>query len=665
MAGELRANVVTTVRGDATNKLSKDLEGLTGRIKSVGSAAAGAAKGFAGLVATFATSKFVEGTITEAKNLERAMLGLDTVFGDLAPRMEQFSQNATQFGLSTSEAANASVFLGSVLQQYGISGNAAAAQTEKLTSLAADLAVTYGYDVQEALTAVTALFRGEYDPIEKFGVAMKQNEINAEKAARGLDKLTGAAGMQADAQIRLELLYERSAKAQGAFERGADTLVVQQEKLRATFANMQADLGAALIPAIADLFSELQPLIEEATPGLVAIFEVLGEVMMFLVDVFTDFFDHTTQIGDSVIELGATFQFLVEEIGGVQITLQDVFDFIRDGIDFVIEGFSLLLVVIHNAVIVVKVLGQMFDALINQDWDRLFNTNWYGLIENTIAAADAARDARIEFARLAAAARASLDPKNLGDQTEIWDALAAGAGTAGTDAGNSFKKNFNKGAAKTGKDFWERLTEEIEKQQSRMRLRDMGLSEALVESILGDAEWEKVFDRIIKGGKRAADELQRMFNQTAAGIRELEQIQADQNQRMADQAAQREAMIQGIVQRSFDASMEQFEKFRELLKDFTTTAVSAFGAFRELLFPEAELGRFEGGVVSLERSLLDLLETQKELFSEENRRTLQNYVTETAATMRAIGFARDELNKQLAEEQAKLEQQVSGRKSMF
>jgi hypothetical protein len=41
-----------------------------------------------------------------------------------------------------------------------------------------DLAATYGYDVQEALLGMTALFRGEYDPIEKFGVAMKQNEIN-------------------------------------------------------------------------------------------------------------------------------------------------------------------------------------------------------------------------------------------------------------------------------------------------------------------------------------------------------------------------------------------------------------------------------------------------------------------------------------------------------
>jgi hypothetical protein len=34
--------------------------------------------------------------------------------------------------------------------------------------------LTFGYDVQEALLAITALFRGEYDPIEKFGVAMKQ-----------------------------------------------------------------------------------------------------------------------------------------------------------------------------------------------------------------------------------------------------------------------------------------------------------------------------------------------------------------------------------------------------------------------------------------------------------------------------------------------------------
>jgi hypothetical protein len=109
---------------------------------------------------------------------------------------------------------------------------------------------------------------------------MKQNEINAVKAARGLDTLTGAAAMQADAQIRLELLYERSAKAQGAFERGADTLVVQQEKLRATFVNLQAALGEQLIPAVSELFAELAPLIEDLTPAAVEVFRFLGEVLI-------------------------------------------------------------------------------------------------------------------------------------------------------------------------------------------------------------------------------------------------------------------------------------------------------------------------------------------------------------------------------------------------
>jgi hypothetical protein len=52
--------------------------------------------------------------------------------------------------------------------------------------------------------------------------------------------------------------------------------------------------------------------------------------------------------------------------------------------------------------------------------------------------------------------------------------------------------------------------------------------EGLIDAILGSGDWEAIFDNIIQGGKRVASELQKSFNQTAAGLKELAAVQEAQ-----------------------------------------------------------------------------------------------------------------------------------------
>jgi hypothetical protein len=92
---------------------------------------------------------------------------------------------------------------------------------------------------------------------------------------------------------------------------------------------------------------------------------------------------------------------------------------------------------------------------------------------------------------------------------------------------------------------------------------------------------------------------------------------------------------------------------------------SAFDTFRRVLFPAEEFGRFEGAVVSLEQSLTELLQSQTELFTIDNRRILEDYVAESGQLMRAVAFSRDEIAALLAQTQTDLQRQVEERKSMF
>jgi hypothetical protein len=300
-------NIVSTFKGDG-------ISAATRQLGAFGSAAGGFGSTLSKVGATLASFglaakavEFTKTSIDSARDLERNMYSLNTVFGDMAPQMEAFAKGAHNIGLSQKDAAKASTFLGSVLKQSGFSMEDVTSETQKLVSLGVDLAATYGYDVQEALLGMTALFRGEYDPIEKFGVAMKQNEINSELAARGQDKLQGAARRNAEQIIRMELLYQRAADATGAFTGQSGNLFVEQKRLQAQFENMQAAVGTQLLPVMGDLVQALVPLVDEVMPRLSQMVTDSLPALKGFTDLIKDMSDDSTTTGQTMGFLADSF----------------------------------------------------------------------------------------------------------------------------------------------------------------------------------------------------------------------------------------------------------------------------------------------------------------------------------------------------------------------
>jgi hypothetical protein len=243
--------------------------------QSVGKSAAA----FAAFQGLAGAREFAVTSVEVTQRFERNMLALQQVFEEITPQLASFTREVENYGLSQSRAAQASVFLGSVLKQYGISTEESAIQTQRLVKLSQDLATTFGYDVQEALLAVTALFRGEYDPIEKFGVAMKQSEINARMAADGLVNLTVEEEALAMAQTRLTMLFERASDSIGAYARASDTLYVAQQQLGAVMENMQIAFGESLQKPIANVINQFTEFAQKYGPDVADIGKAIGEAI--------------------------------------------------------------------------------------------------------------------------------------------------------------------------------------------------------------------------------------------------------------------------------------------------------------------------------------------------------------------------------------------------
>jgi hypothetical protein len=665
MAGKINVPITTAIQGIAN--VQRQLSSLSKGITSIGRTAGVAAIGFATFAAGVKGADFAVQAIAGARDLERNILGLKTVFEEVTPQMRLFTRNAEEVGLSLNEASKSSVFIGSVLKQSGFSIEETADLTERLVRLGTDLSLTYGYDVQEALLGMTALFRGEYDPIEKFGVAMKQSEINSELAARGLDNLEGAARRFAEQQIRVELLFQRSQDAQGAFERGAGSLAVEQLRLQATFNNLRDTVASGLLPIMGELTQSFREGLDIAEPEIIKAFDALEPVLVnlntTLVPVLIDFgiqvvqiftqiidlvgkiLDPTTRVGESVAALFIQIESLFTTITGNQVTMEEVFGAIAEVIRFVADTIQSVIYLVENLIIGFQVAAEQTQALFTLDFETL-NKDWREYRDGLIRAKDAANEQKLATRLLNQELANQEFYLKKGNQAwaNSWIARGEWAKAQGkvpkaediVPPSDDFSKEGSKAAKNYVNEFIKKLKEDVQKQTAREQLGLRGASEGLIDAILGSEGWMKIWQQI-KSGKIVLKDLQDQFYATAAGAKEL-------NDAAAKAAKELEEYNEKVAKIN--------EKLAEDLKAIAEKAAEAKAGFKDLLdaftiLPtiEREVGKFEGQVTGYLDSILQSLKTafdNKDIL-EAGYKELQAFAKAELALLTQIGRQRDEL----------------------
>lgn len=209
-----------------------------------------------------------------ASDLEQSSGGVESVFKKSSSTIKKWAQGANQdVGLTENAYNQLATILGSQLKNMGISMDQVTGKTGDLITLGADLAATFGGPTSEAVAAISALMRGEADPIERYGVSIKQSDINARMAAKGLNGLSGEAAKQAQIMTTLELLSEQTADAQGQFAREANTAAGATERLKARLQDKATALGTYLLPAYTKIVTAINAKVEPAFNKLTAFIE--------------------------------------------------------------------------------------------------------------------------------------------------------------------------------------------------------------------------------------------------------------------------------------------------------------------------------------------------------------------------------------------------------
>jgi hypothetical protein len=605
----VKLTIATAVEQIGIKQAIASLERLGGQINKVGTGAARAAAGFVAFKAAQAGLSVVQQAYTQARDLERSMAGLKLVFEELTPEMEAFTKGATQLGLSQAEAAKSATFIGSVLKQSGIEMELNAKQTQRLVSLASDLAFVYGYDVTEALSGMTALFRGEYDPIEKFGVAMKQSEVNSELAALGLDKLEGSARRNAEAYIRMNMMLDRASDAEGAFADNTQSLYVQQEILQSTFNNVMATVGTGLLPVFTRLVAAITPLVEKLTPLLTAAFESLIPV----VDTFANNTDEMAKSFINAFNAGTKILGFLANLSVFIINNFDALVKLATQIGITIIAFKGLVGAIALFNLLSTAIGGTTNKLkglkiaLASTGIGLLAVGIGALAEKFLFAEDAANDAAnalINFDNIAGMTGTGLTPEGLipGSDFDTKRPKNLQPGYQETFIGRDdqwYTRTWNgtkwvikkmadayelpsepdSGAAKAKpvnpiKQFYDNLAEEVIKQRARLRLLNLGATEGLADAIISSGEgWYKVYLDLLKKGQAGVEALQNNFNKTAEGLKDQEAL----------------------------------KEFTKSVYDFVESITNITSAIDPLRTFEREIGKFERSAVDSLNSVEDAL----------------------------------------------------------
>lgn len=252
--------------------MQKSVTGLIGSISKIG-AAVGLAFGVKALI------DFGKEAINLASDLEEVQNVVDTVFGNMAESIEEFSKDAiTQFGLSELSAKKYSSTMGAMLKSMGFDTARALEMSTRLTGLAGDIASFYNLTSEEAFGKIRSGISGETEPLKQLGINLSVANLEAYALAEGITKSYNAMSQQEQAMLRYNYLLKTTSDAQGDFARTSDSWSNQLKLLTEQFNSLKAILGKTFINVFKPLISSINTVMQKLISFAQTFSNALGKI---------------------------------------------------------------------------------------------------------------------------------------------------------------------------------------------------------------------------------------------------------------------------------------------------------------------------------------------------------------------------------------------------
>ena len=268
----------TKIDSNGFNKGTKSMSSSLGSLKSsllkIGSAV-GIAFGVSKLI------EFGKQAISTASDLQEVQNVVDTAFGEMSYKMEEFADKSIeQFGISKLSAKQTGSTFMAMASGMGIASDSASDMAIALTGLSADMSSFYNTEQSVSSTALKSIFTGETETLKQYGIVMTEANLQAYALSQGINKKISAMTQAEKVQLRYNYVMNATKLAQGDFAKTQDSWANQTRILSEQWREFSGIVGNVLMnvlaPGVKLLNNMLSSLISVANNAYNALAQLFG-----------------------------------------------------------------------------------------------------------------------------------------------------------------------------------------------------------------------------------------------------------------------------------------------------------------------------------------------------------------------------------------------------
>jgi hypothetical protein len=189
-----------------------------------------------------------------AADAEESANKVRVVFGESASAIEQWSKSAVQnLAMTSKEAQDAAATFGIFAQGAGLAADDTVNFSKAMVQLATDMTSLMGgagATTAEAIEAIGAALRGEFEPIRRYGVILDVATVQQEAMRLGLIKQGEELNRTARLLATQSLILKQAEVAQGDFARTSGSAANQQRVQVAAAKEQAIAFGRQLLPVM-------------------------------------------------------------------------------------------------------------------------------------------------------------------------------------------------------------------------------------------------------------------------------------------------------------------------------------------------------------------------------------------------------------------------------
>lgn len=231
---------------NSLNKANKQLGGFSKRLTNVGKDLS--------LKLTLPIAAAGGAAIKLASDFEESLNKVDVSFKQSSNEVKEFTKTTlTQFGIAQGTALDMAAMFGDMGTSMGLTTQEAAKMSTSMVGLAGDLASFKNIKIEEATTALSAVFTGETESLKRLGIVMTEANLKQFALSQGIQTNIKDMTQAEKTTLRYQFVMASTTNAQGDFARTQDGAANQMRIFTESLKELGANIGQIILPAFTEL----------------------------------------------------------------------------------------------------------------------------------------------------------------------------------------------------------------------------------------------------------------------------------------------------------------------------------------------------------------------------------------------------------------------------